>query len=281
LETTFKQFACGGIPLKNVTPSSGKALFIVLIALVIAILLAAGAGFYFKKTAFSTKPDPQPVVTRHKISSTPDRPGDKGVVATPQTVDSETQAAIPGDLDSNSSAPIITPVADDEHSVQTETAQAKPPAPDGAVEGKEQPLVVPAPGTATDTEAMDAQASAANGLKQPTGAENTSLQMPASSSQPVDERPMAAAPVVSPSEETVYYAIQVGAFRSKDNARRNVAELLKKGYAAFIIETRDAKSQTWYFSRFGRYASKSQAQASLAEFKQKEKKPAFIMPSDQ
>jgi len=212
------------------------------------------------------------------MPSVPAQPETEMFAVKVEASDSATPAPPVEDLKSDIDGLVVTQAPDQtEPAVQTETAQAR----DGADEDKAQPLVVPAPGTATDTEAMDSQASAAEVSKQPTGAENTSLQIPASSSPPNDERPTAAAPVVSPAQETLFYSIQVGAFRSKDNASRKVAELLEKGYEGFIIETGDAKSQGLYAVRFGRFAGKRQARAPLAEFKQKEKKPAFIMRSDQ
>lgn len=264
--------------MKNVTPSSGKVLFIVLIALVIVILLAVAAGVFFKKIPFSSRPDPQPVVTRHKMPSPPAQPETEMLAAKAKASDFAIPSPPVEDLKSADDALAVTPAADQPGpAVQTETAQAG----DGADEGGDQPLVVATPGTATDTEAMDSQASAADVSKQPADAEKIALQMPESSSSPMDARPTAAAPEVSPAPEALFYSIQVGAFRSKDNASRKVAELLAKGYKGFIVEIGGAKSQVLYAVRFGRFAGKSQAQAPLAEFKQKEKASAFIMRSDQ
>ena len=54
--------------LKNIRSSSGKVLFTLLIVVVV-VAVAAGAGIYFKVIPLGSAPEPEAVVTRHKIPS--------------------------------------------------------------------------------------------------------------------------------------------------------------------------------------------------------------------
>lgn len=239
-------------PLKIVTPSSGKVLVIVLIAVVIVLALAAGAAWYFQKDAVRQQPEPQPVVSRHKIPSAPvppaplapaAEPEEDALAVQPPAADTETQAAAQADLNAASTDSVEIRQPDEALPViARDEAQALPEAEaptsnEAAEEASQKPSVEPAVATPG-----------------------------AADSQPPEEKP--------------FYAIQVGAYRSQDNANHSVADLQKKGYEAFILEAGAAKAQTLYTVCIGHYDSKAQAQAPLSEFRHKEKKSAFIIHSD-
>jgi cell division septation protein DedD len=249
-------------PLKIIASSSGKALVIVFIAVVVVLALVAGASWYFQKNDSHRQLEPQLTVTRHKIPSAPVQPAqpvhpelpeEEVVVVQPDASDAP-RASDPApqatpDMDMQSAAPAVveTPQVDEVAPVVVETPQR------GVA-----PLVI----AMDEAEASDGVAGAAD--------------------KPVDEQAVATPKAVDtqPLEEKSFFAIQVGAYRVKDNANSKVAELQKKGYEAFIIDTADAKAQILYTVCIGRYDSKTQAQAPLSEFKQKEKEPAFIMRAD-
>lgn len=236
-------------PLKIVTPSNGKVLVIVLIAVVIVLALAAGAAWYFQRDAVHRQPETQPVVSRHKIPSAPVPPApavepeEEALEVQPQTADTETQAAAQADLNAVSTDSVEIRQPDEALPViATDEAQALPEA--------------DAPASNEEAEEASQKPSVEPAVSTPGAAD----------SQPPEEKP--------------FYAIQVGAYRSQDNANHSVADLQKKGYEAFILEAGAAKAQTLYTVCIGHYDSKAQAQAPLSEFRHKEKKSAFIIHSD-
>lgn len=78
--------------------------------------------------------------------------------------------------------------------------------------------------------------------------------------------------------KTKSFTIQVGAYRVKKNAERQMAQLKNRGYAAYIFETRDARKRKWYFVHLNQFENRKNADAFLHMFKKMEKMSAYIRP---
>lgn len=81
-------------------------------------------------------------------------------------------------------------------------------------------------------------------------------------------------------ETTAPFAIQVGAYRTKSNADRQVVQLRKKGFDAYIHEKNDKDQNPWYFVRFGGFEDFGSADKALAAFKEQERMDGAIVRSD-
>jgi len=92
-----------------------------------------------------------------------------------------------------------------------------------------------------------------------------------------DKEPIVA---IAPSPAVLLYAVQVGAFLSKDNAGRFMRRLNQKDYQAYIFQETDAKKRVWHAVRIGSYQDLEAAKADAAAFKNKEKMPAIVMYFD-
>ena len=93
-----------------------------------------------------------------------------------------------------------------------------------------------------------------------------------------------AEPAQSPASQNVMetvapYSIQVGAFRAKDNADRQIAQMQKTGFEAYIYEKNDKNQRTWYFVRFGRFRSVKAAKQALAALKEQHRMDGAIVRS--
>lgn len=72
------------------------------------------------------------------------------------------------------------------------------------------------------------------------------------------------------------FSLQAGAFLTKTYADKKMAELIAKGYDAYIFETIDNQQRRWFTVRFGHFESREQAIMFLNLFKKKEKMTAVI-----
>ena len=73
------------------------------------------------------------------------------------------------------------------------------------------------------------------------------------------------------------FTIQAGVFRSKTNADKLASDLKSLGYSSFIHESQDKRQRPLYKVCFGRFGTKNRAGQTVAAFKEKEKKPAFVV----
>ncbi len=92
-----------------------------------------------------------------------------------------------------------------------------------------------------------------------------------------DKKPIAA---IAPPPAGSLYAVQVGAFLSKDNADRFMRRLNQKDYQAYIFQATGAKERVWHAVRMGSYQDLEAARSDAAVFKDKEKMPAIVMYFD-
>ena len=95
-----------------------------------------------------------------------------------------------------------------------------------------------------------------------------------------DPQPVPAASSPGDTEPVARYAIQVGAYRAKDNADHHVAKLREKGFDAYLYETSDKKQRAWYFVRFGRFQDFKSAHKAWTTFTEKERMDATIVRSN-
>ncbi len=75
--------------------------------------------------------------------------------------------------------------------------------------------------------------------------------------------------------KTVYYTIQVGAFRDKNEAEKLKTRLQKKGYSVSIIK--GGRSKILYKVRVGRFQSKDQAKLTAIRLKKLERLNSLIV----
>jgi cell division protein FtsN len=75
------------------------------------------------------------------------------------------------------------------------------------------------------------------------------------------------------------FAVQVGAFRTKSNADRQISRLQEKGFDAYLYEKNDKDQRAWYFVRFGRFESYGAAQRALKAYTAQEQAEGAIVRS--
>jgi hypothetical protein len=105
--------------------------------------------------------------------------------------------------------------------------------------------------------------------------------------------PKTAAPAVKPaaiaaprsvsekfSERTakMTHSVQVGAFRSRNQAKNLVSTLKQKGYPADILTVTDTRRRPWFTVRIGDYPSRETAVQRAEEFTSREKIPSAVRP---
>jgi cell division protein FtsN len=76
------------------------------------------------------------------------------------------------------------------------------------------------------------------------------------------------------------YSIQVGAFRAKNNADRQVAQLREKGFDAYLYEKNNKEQRTWYFVRFGHFENFGSADKALTAFREQAQMDGAIVRSN-
>ncbi|MDA8141637.1 MAG: SPOR domain-containing protein [Desulfobacteraceae bacterium] len=104
-----------------------------------------------------------------------------------------------------------------------------------------------------------------------------SVAAPPKAVNPPETKPSALSPVAG---KAAPFTIQCGAYRSKANADKLLADLTQRGYPAFIMTRQDAKNQVLYLVRFGRFATRESAEKKVQEFKEKEKLTAVVAISE-
>jgi cell division septation protein DedD len=77
-------------------------------------------------------------------------------------------------------------------------------------------------------------------------------------------------------ESAGIYTVQVGAYRTKNNADRQVAKLREKGLDAYLFQLDKKNQQPWYLVRIGHFESLDAADQALVSFRQREKMEGAI-----
>lgn len=122
--------------------------------------------------------------------------------------------------------------------------------------------------TAPATEAPLQPATAADGkavepAKDGKGAEPAPANAPA---PPPAPPAVPVRPVAVPAKGDARFAIELGVFRSAENAQQFAAALAERKLPVEIVETVDAAGQTWRRVRAGAFADRWQAEARLVEY---------------
>ena len=262
---------------------------------VIAVLLAGAFAFYSQYMRRHSPQDSAPVAARGKIPppppapsmDSPDKssvPGDaappaetenpdepsgnldrNGLESTPMTSMEAGPQGIAPELKSEiaavpheDAAAGTTPVPEDE------TGQTGPTG--SPVDQASGP--VPGNGQPETTSAAEPQVAVRETPAGPQPSDSTTTQLS-------DQTAMSAGPTqeASPAgalEKAVPYTIQVGAYRSKNNADRQVAQMQEKGFEAYLYEKSDKDHRAWYFVRYGRFGSFNAAKQALAALKEQQ-----------
>jgi cell division protein FtsN len=272
------------------------------IIVVIAVLLAGAFVLYSRHMGSH----PAPVVARGKIPPPPPSPSVESPVGPPTSMESAPAAGTDSPESASGtqsqsglkSPPVDSLDAGSQESVpETVSEIAAPPQEDTGAAGTGQEPVGDAeqtglsdssdgqaatPGSDDGQSAAAAvdelQAAAKETPESPSPADTVA---PPSSDQPAtDAEPNPAALSPGVPEAATPFTIQVGAYRSKDNADRQVTLLREKGFDAYIYEKDDKDQQAWYFVRFGRFENFGSASKALTIFKDQEHMDGAVVRSN-
>ena len=166
--------------------------------------------------------------------------------------------------------PAAQPTAETPKTFQAEKPQTPVKKDAAAVEEKQPVKAEPSP--PTDEKTAKAETAKAEAVAPETAAVEKK-QPPATTAGPKDAKPAKSAPGAPPPSR---YSVQVGAFRSPQNANRYAAQLKEKGYGAYIFMKTGKKTRTWHTVRIGDYTNLKEASAARSLFKKKEAKPAIV-----
>ena len=108
-------------------------------------------------------------------------------------------------------------------------------------------------------------AKAAPGKEDPPPPEPAAPQSPSPSPPPVPPA-VPVRPVGVPGKGDARFAVELGVFRSAENAQQFAAALAERRLPVEIVETVDAAGQTWRRVRAGAFADRWQAEARLHDY---------------
>jgi cell division protein FtsN len=268
------------------------------IIVVVAVLLAGALALYIGLM----RTQPARVVARGKIPPMPPSPSMESPAGTSATSEaappndagrreSEYGAQSQGDLESRLAASVADGPQENAPGMKSETA-TPPPEGSNAGTGKE---------TMEDSEqtgSSDGQAPAAGSdgnqpiitvgeepqaatLAAPDSAPPADSTAPPSSDLSATEAAPAQTALAPSAPETVApYTIQVGAYRTKSNADRQIVQLREKGVDAYLYQQNDKDQHAWYFVRFGRFEHFDSAGQALTAFKDREHADGTIVRSN-
>lgn len=232
------------------------------IVVFVTVLLAGAIGLYAVLMRTPPSKVSTPVVARGKIPLPPPSPS----VESPGGPSTSMESAPPTEADS----PVNASGAGSQSDLES------PPAASVGAGPQENP-----PEMKSEIDAPPQEAAAGQTATGAVDELQTAVQE-APESPPPSELPAAdTAPAQTDARETTAsYTIQVGAYRTKSNADRQVAQLLEKGFDAYLDEKNDKNQQAWYFVRFGGFKDFGSADKALAAFKEQERMDGAIVRSD-
>jgi cell division protein FtsN len=240
------------------------------IVVFVAVLLAGAIGLYAVLMRTQPSKVSTPVVARGKIPLPPPSPS----VESPGGPSTSVESAPPTEADSPENAS----GAGDQSDLES------PPAASVDTGPQENPPEMKSEIDAPPQEAAAGQTATAAIDELQTAVQETPESPPPSHTDapPPSELPAAdTAPAQTAAQETTApYTIQVGAYRTKSNADRQVAQLREKGFDAYLDEKNDKDQQAWYFVRFGGFKDFGSADKALAAFKEQERMDGAIVRSD-
>ncbi len=80
-----------------------------------------------------------------------------------------------------------------------------------------------------------------------------------------------------PSQNSVGFSFQVGAFLVQTNAQELAANLQTQGYDSWVADERDKEGRLWHFVRVGHYATREDAATAALAFNQRQGVEAVIV----
>lgn len=83
------------------------------------------------------------------------------------------------------------------------------------------------------------------------------------------------------SEPAGDYSLQIGAFRSQDNAARLRDDLKTRGYAVFLLRVTDERGNEWHTVRMGHYHDRAEASNEAASFSGETQMAAVVRAANQ
>jgi cell division septation protein DedD len=83
------------------------------------------------------------------------------------------------------------------------------------------------------------------------------------------------------SESANDYSLQIGAFRSQDNAARLRDDLKARGYAVYLLRTVDERGNEWHTVRLGHYHDRAEASNEAASFSGETQLAAVVRAANQ
>ena len=106
----------------------------------------------------------------------------------------------------------------------------------------------------------------------------TEEKLPPSKTKVDTKQPSGSTPVVSTHSSSVpgFYTVQVASLRSKDSAQSIAANLIKKGFGAFIATSSSYRSGTWHRVRVGNFKKKSDAEKMAKKMRSESYKPIVV-----
>jgi cell division protein FtsN len=255
-----------------------KKPFLLIIA-VVAVLLAGAFVLYLRYMGPHPAQNPMPVVARGRIPPPPPSPSMESPAGPPVTMESEP----PAGTDSTENAP-GTPSQGDLGSPPPSSVETGPQ--ESAPETASEIAVSPQKAAAPDPDAAPPADAAGDELRAtadetPDLPQHSDTIAPPPSGAPAEEAEAAPAELSTGAPEAATpYTIQVGAYRGKDNADRQVALLREKGFDAYLYEKTDKNKRAWYFVRFGHFEDFGSADSALTVFKEQQKMDGAVVKSD-
>jgi cell division septation protein DedD len=272
---------------------------------VVAVLLAGAFAFYILYMRGHSPQVPTPVVARGKIPPLPpspsvDSPGEPSATAdvAPSAVsDSPDDASGTrgrNDLESTPRASMEAGLHEDAPEMKSEIAAAPhedaaagttpEPADDGEQTGatgaSDDQASVPGSGDNAQPETAVVAEPQASVQATPNNAPSSEpVASSVSDLAATQTEPESAPAKLNVTETAAPYTIQVGAYRKKGNADRQVAQMREKGFEAYISEKNDKDQRAWYFVRFGRFGSVNAAKQALTALKEQQKLDGAIVRS--
>jgi cell division protein FtsN len=231
----------GGIPMQDNNPSESKKPRFFRGAIAAAVILALALGLYFILMRMYPAQTPIHPITRRKIPAMP-----------------PSHSMQPAPAPSNPSMPTDSVMTTGESGNDNTFSNQIP---DEAEQG------------------VPMNDSGDNGIRATASPESETAPVPDAAmaqDQPVKEETSAQTDSIhsdAPSnamEAPSFYTIQVGSYRSQNNAERQVTKLRKKGFDAYLFQLDRKDQQPWYLVRFGHFNSFDAAEQALASFKTQE-----------
>jgi cell division protein FtsN len=250
---------------------------------VVAVLLAAAFVLYALSMRTYPLQGPDKAVVRGKIPPPP--PPLSSAMDSLEGPSISTESALPTGA-GNSESAFGTP-----NDMESTPASFPGDSPQQSAPESQPEMAVPPQEEAADTvqtPADDAEFAGATGSSHgpasSPGAESQPSPEAVASAPPdssaADPQPAPATSSPGDTEPVARYAIQVGAYRAKDNADLHVAKLQEKGFDAYLYETSDKKQRAWYFVRFGRFQDFRSAHKAWTAFTEKERMDGALVRSN-